>query len=97
MEYASTPLHPPASKTIVLQPHQPALKVEPRPNEFTHLEIVLWVIVGAVLFMAPTWLAARGRRLSVGLVNIIFGATVIGWFVALIMAVRSRENAKGGV
>lgn len=95
MEYSSTPLQPPASKTIVLQQHQPAGAMPAnRPTDLTGAEVFLWLIVVVAVFMAPTWIAARGRRLSVGLVNVFFGVTGIGWIVALIMAVRSRENAK---
>lgn len=49
-----------------------------------------------IVYLAPTWIAPRGRRGSVFLVNLLFGFTLIGWAVALIMAVRAQETAKGG-
>lgn len=52
------------------------------------------VVTVLALFMAPTWLAPRGRRMSVGLVNVLLGWSIIGWVVALIMAVRARETAQ---
>lgn len=58
-----------------------------------HIPTALWIAVVLILFMAPTWIAPRGRRWSVGLVNVFLGLTVIGWFVALVMAVRAKEAA----
>lgn len=58
------------------------------------LQYTFIFVVLLAMFFAPTWLAAKGRRLSVFLVNAFFGLTVIGWGIALIMAVRSRENEK---
>jgi hypothetical protein len=66
-------------------------------------QAAIFVLLAIIFFMAPTWLAARGRRWSVGLVNVLFGWTIIGWGIALIMAVRSQEQAlnkpyrKGGI
>jgi hypothetical protein len=51
------------------------------------------VVTVLALFMAPTWLAPRGRRWSVGLVNVLLGWSIIFWVVALVMAVRARETA----
>lgn len=45
-------------------------------------------------YFAPTWTAKRGRRGSIFVVNLFFGWTLIGWVLALFMAVRSQEPAK---
>lgn len=58
------------------------------------LQYFFITIVLLALFMAPTWIAHRSRRWSVGLVNVFLGWTLIFWFVALVMAVRSQETAK---
>lgn len=89
MEFASlstTPL--PAGREIILQPQAP-LPVADRSGADAQTLILAVLLIA--FFMAPTWLAARGRRWSVGLVNILIGWTVIGWGIALILAVRSRE------
>ncbi|KAK1548212.1 hypothetical protein Q3G72_032764 [Acer saccharum] len=41
--------------------------------------------------------AAPSRRGSVFIVNLFLGWTFIGWVIALFMAIRSKENAKGVV
>lgn len=46
-----------------------------------------------LVYFVPTAMAASGRRGSVFVVNLFFGWTMIGWVVALFMAVRSRETA----
>lgn len=48
------------------------------------------------MYFLPTILAARGRRGSVFTVNLLLGWTLIGWCVAMFMAVRSMEDAKRG-
>lgn len=45
-------------------------------------------------YFLPTLVARRGRRGSVMVLNAFLGWTVIGWVVALYMAVRSNETAK---
>lgn len=50
-----------------------------------------------VVYFAPTWVAPSGRRGSVFVLNLFFGWTLIGWVVALFIAMRSKETAKGGV
>lgn len=57
---------------------------------FIYLGLIL------VVYFLPTWVAPAGRRGSVFVVNAAFGWTFIGWFVALFMAVRARENVKAG-
>lgn len=46
-----------------------------------------------LFYFLPTLTAARGRRGSVFVLNFFFGWTVIGWVMALFMAVRSKEVA----
>lgn len=63
------------------------------------MESFLWLIVVIILYFAPTWCAAKGRRGSVFVVNLFFGITGIGWAIAMYMAIRSQEAAravKGG-
>ena len=56
--------------------------------------------VGTIIFIfmyfVPTGLAPRGRRSSVFAVNLFLGWTMIGWVVALFLALRARENGKVG-
>lgn len=56
------------------------------------MQILFFMVTAMVVFFAPTWIAPAGRRWSVGLVNVFFGLTLIGWGIALIMAVRAREQ-----
>lgn len=55
-----------------------------------------YLIVILLFYFLPTILAASGRRGSVFVVNLFFGWTLIGWVVALFLAVRTRENEKAG-
>lgn len=57
------------------------------------------LIYAALIFtayFAPTILAPRGRRGSVFTINLFFGWTLVGWVIALFIAMRARENADGG-
>lgn len=96
MEFTNLPIAAPgstAAKEIIVQKAQPAT---PAPERLSSAEITIYVLLALIVFMAPTWIAARGRRWSVGLVNVLLDWSLIGWVVALVMAVRSQENAKGG-
>lgn len=53
-----------------------------------------YVLLLSLLYFAPTFLAARGWGWSVFAVNFFFGWTLLGWVVALVMAIRSRERVK---
>ena len=55
-----------------------------------------YLIVMLLFYFLPTMLATSGRRGSVFVVNLFFGWTLIGWVVALFLAVRTREAAKAG-
>jgi hypothetical protein len=48
-------------------------------------------------YFVPTFVAKPGRRGSVFVINLFFGWTLLGWVIALYMAVRSMEAAKGVV
>lgn len=48
-----------------------------------------------IVYLAPTWIAPRGRRGSVFVLNLFFGWTMFGWVVALFIAMRSKETAQG--
>lgn len=56
-----------------------------------------YLILFLLFYFLPTLIARRGRRGSVFVVNVFLGWTFLFWVVALVMAVRSRENAKGVV
>jgi len=48
-----------------------------------------------VLYFLPTFIGIIRYRLNIWaiiLTNIVFGWTIIGWIVALIMAIKSDEN-----
>lgn len=55
-----------------------------------------YLIVILLVYFMPTALAVKGRRGSVFVVNLFFGWTLLGWVVALFLAVRTREAAKAG-
>ncbi|AJC56655.1 MULTISPECIES: superinfection immunity protein [Streptomyces] len=55
------------------------------------LEVVVLSVVGLLLYFLPAFVAFRrgseSRRLVL-LVNVLFGATLVGWGVALFLATR---------
>lgn len=55
-----------------------------------------YLIIFTLLYFIPTGMAKRGRRGGVFVINLFFGWSVIGWVVALYMAVRSNETGKAG-
>ncbi|KQV12513.1 MULTISPECIES: superinfection immunity protein [unclassified Kitasatospora] len=60
--------------------------------------LVVLVIVAALLYFVPTVIAlVRGvpNRGSVVVINVFLGWTLIGWVVALAMAVRSGAPGSG--
>lgn len=59
----------------------------------TLLAIVFWL----VLYMLPTILAAIRRKPDIGMIafmNALSGWTVLGWFVALVMALWKVDREK---
>lgn len=59
------------------------------------MQTTIYVLMVFALYFLPTFMATSGRKASVFVVNLFFGWTMIGWVVALFMAIRSRENVKG--
>ena len=55
--------------------------------------LVALVIVGLAVYFLPSWMA-RGKKDAgvVFLINLFFGVTFIGWFVALIWAMKSGSK-----
>lgn len=58
------------------------------------MDAQIFFIVLAVLFFAPAWLAAPGRRLTILVALLVFGWTGIGWGIALVMSARSWEKRR---
>lgn len=52
---------------------------------------LIWTALFLIAYFAPTWIAKKGRRGSIFVLNLLLGWTLIGWVVALFMAVRSNE------
>jgi uncharacterized membrane protein len=46
-----------------------------------------------LFYFLPTFLAKAGSRSSVFVINLLFGWTLIGWGIALYLAVKSNEGA----
>lgn len=58
------------------------------------MEGLIYAAIILVLYFLPTFMAVSARKASVFTINLFFGWTMIGWVVALFMAIRSRENMK---
>lgn len=58
------------------------------------MQTTIYFLIMLALYFVPTFMAVSGRKASVFVVNLLFGWTMLGWVVALVMAVRSRENIK---
>jgi hypothetical protein len=54
-------------------------------------QALIKVMLFLIFYFAPTWVAKKGRRGGVFVVNAFLGWTLIGWVIALFMAVRSNE------
>lgn len=61
------------------------------------MQTTIYFLIALALYFLPTFMATSGRKASVFVVNLFFGWTMIGWVVALFMAIRSRENVKEAV
>lgn len=57
------------------------------------MEGFIYAVMILALYFAPTLMARKGRRASVFVINAFLGFTLIGWVVALFMAIRSQETA----
>lgn len=58
------------------------------------MEGFIYFVLFCACYFAPTWIAARGLRGSVFVLNLFLGFTGIGWVAALYLAIRSRETVK---
>lgn len=58
------------------------------------------VVALAALYFVPTFAAARRRhpnRISIFLLNLLLGWTVIGWIASLMWAITGRPNSDTSV
>ena len=51
-----------------------------------------YLIIILLVYFIPTGIAPPGRRGSVFFVNLVVGWTLIGWALAMYMALRARED-----
>ena len=62
--------------------------------------LVIFILLLCALFLLPTFIAfSRGHRNRwiIFIVNIVFGATVLGWLIALVWAMNKVDDPiKGG-
>lgn len=62
-----------------------------------HGILIVLIICAAIVYLIPTWLAVARKHHWIPrilLVNILLGWTIIGWAVALHMALTSRTKTK---
>lgn len=52
-----------------------------------------YLIPMLLVYFIPTGVTPPGRRGSVFLINLVVGWTLLGWVIALFMALRAREEA----
>ncbi|MER6047182.1 superinfection immunity protein [Streptomyces sp. NPDC001793] len=58
------------------------------------LEAVVLLVGGLLVYFLPSFIAFRQRidtRRAVLVINVLFGATLVGWLVALCLATRKRQ------
>jgi hypothetical protein len=53
-----------------------------------------WTIFIIFMYFVPTFVATKADRAMVCVVNLFTGWTIIGWVVALAMAVRPQHKDK---
>lgn len=61
------------------------------------MQTTIYFLFMLALYFVPTFMATSSRKASVFVINLFFGWTMIGWAIALWMAIRSRENLKEAV
>lgn len=55
--------------------------------------MAIFVLLGLAVYFAPTFIVwGRKGSVSIVLLNLFLGWTVIGWILALVWALRSPEN-----
>lgn len=52
-----------------------------------------YLILILLVYFIPTFMAPPGRRGSVFFVNLVVGWTLLGWVIAMYMALRAREES----
>lgn len=63
-------------------------------------DIVLYVIagiVGLIIYFIPTYIAVRNNhpnKVWIIIINVLLGATVVGWIVALLWAVNAPRQIR---
>lgn len=55
-------------------------------------QALIKVILFLIFYFAPTWVAKKGRRGSIFVLNLFGGWTILLWILALYLAVRSNEK-----
>lgn len=88
---------PERTPVTAMQPYQAAQPPAVRPAGGSGETIAAWIItVLTVGYMLP-WAVAATRRKSnsggIAVLNFLLGWTLIGWVVALVMAVSAEKNA----
>ncbi|WP_438483926.1 superinfection immunity protein [Streptomyces sp. S186] len=59
------------------------------------LEAVVLLVGGLLVYFLPSFIAFRqgiDTRRAVLVINVLFGATLVGWLVALYLATRKRQT-----
>lgn len=59
------------------------------------LFLILWILFSVFLYMLPTYIAIKKQKnnaLQVFLINVFLGFTLIGWFVALVLALQNDPS-----
>jgi len=56
------------------------------------MEPFIYAALIFIAYFAPTWIARKGRRGGVFVINLFGGWTMILWVVALYLAIRSNEE-----
>jgi hypothetical protein len=51
-----------------------------------------YAILFLLAYFVPTFIARRGRRGSVFIVNLFLGWTMLGWVLAMYLAMRTNET-----
>lgn len=67
-------------------------------DNYSMIEITIGLVVFGILivvFWLPTIIAYKNKmpnRLTMGILNAVFGATVIGWLILIIMVTRKGQR-----
>ncbi len=59
------------------------------------MEGILALILLFVLYFIPTWIAIKkqhSNKTAIILINLLAGWMILGWFIALIWAIKKPEN-----